>query len=88
MLHIANLPLTIQSTMNHHFHVFSAKIMLVIASLSYNGLIQVKEERWTGFPEEQPCQPEENPLHPNSFTWIYILLEIRHFGDISDIFKY
>ena len=21
-------------------------------------------------PEEQPCQPEENPIHPNSFTWI------------------
>ena len=51
MLDIANLPLTIQSTINHHFHVFSGKIMLVIASLSYNGLIQVKEEGWTGFSE-------------------------------------
>ena len=20
--------------------------------------------------EEPPCQPEENPIHPNYFTWI------------------
>ena len=60
------------------------------------GLIQVKEEGWTGFsdgwqrcsegfpdgnPEEQPCQPEENPVHPDSFTWIYILFKLGHFGD-------
>ena len=48
------------------------------------GLIQVKEERWTGFSEEQTCQPEENPVHPDSFTWIYVLFIIGHFGDISD----
>ena len=41
-----------------------------------------------GNPEEQPCQPEENPVHPDSFTWIYILFKIGHFGDISDFFKY
>ena len=23
-----------------------------------------------GNPEEQPCQSEENPVHPDSFTWI------------------
>ena len=49
------------------------------------GLIQVKEEGWTGFsegwqgcsegfpegnPEEQPCQLEENPVLPDSFTQI------------------
>ena len=56
-----------------------------------DGLIQVKEEGWTGWkgcsegnPEEQSCQPEENPVHPDSFTWIYILFNIGHFGDISD----
>ena len=36
--------------------------------------------------EEQPCQPEENPVHPDSFTWIYILFKIGHFDDISDFF--
>jgi hypothetical protein len=41
-----------------------------------------------GNPEEQPCQPEENPVHPDSFTGIYILFKIGHFGDISDFFKY
>ena len=40
-----------------------------------------------GNPEEQPCQPEENPVHPDSFTWIYILRKIGHFGDISDFKK-
>ena len=57
----------------------------------HTGLIQVKEERWTGFsegwqgcsegfpkgnPEEQHCQPKENLVHPDSFTWIYILFKI------------
>ena len=37
-----------------------------------------------GNQEEQPCQPEENTVHPDSFTWIYNLFKIRHFGDISD----
>ena len=37
--------------------------------------------------KEQPCQPEENPVHPNSFTWIYIIYKIGHFGDISDFFS-
>ena len=47
------------------------------------GLIQVKEEGLTGFSkgwqgcsEEQPCQPEENSVHPDSFTRIYILSKI------------
>ena len=35
MLDIANLPLTISSTRNHHFHVYGAKIILVIAGLSF-----------------------------------------------------
>ena len=39
-----------------------------------------------GNPEEKPCQPEENPVHPDSFNWIYILFKIGHFGDISDFF--
>ena len=29
-----------------------------------------------GNPEEQPCQPEENPVLPDSFTQIYILFLI------------
>ena len=41
-----------------------------------------------GNPEEQPCQPEGNPIHPNSFIWIYIQFKIGHFGDISYFFKY
>ena len=39
-----------------------------------------------GNPEGQPCQPKENPVHPSSFTCIYILFKIGHFGDISDFF--
>ena len=35
MLDIANLPLTIPSTKNHHFHVYSTKILLVNAGLSF-----------------------------------------------------
>ena len=27
-------------------------------------------------------------VHPDSFTWIYILFKIGYFGDISDFFKY
>ena len=30
------------------------------------------------------CQPEENPVHPDSFIWIYILFKMGHFGDIYD----
>ena len=41
-----------------------------------------------GNPEEQPCQPKENPVNPDSFTWIHTLFKIGHFGDISDFFKY
>ena len=39
-------------------------------------------------PKEQPGQLEENPVHPDSLTWIYILFKIGHFGDISDFFNY
>ena len=35
-------------------------------------------------PEEQPSQPEVNPAHPDSFTWICILFTIGHFGDFSE----
>ena len=62
----------------------------------YNGLIQVKEEGWTEFSEgRQGCSEGfsegkalGNPdlVHPDSFTWIYILFKKRHFGDISDFF--
>ena len=38
-------------------------------------------------PEEQACLPEENLINPNSFTWIYILFKIRHFGDFSELFQ-
>ena len=31
---------------------------------------------WQGCSEEQPCQPEENPILPDSFTQIYILFLI------------
>ena len=41
-----------------------------------------------GFSEEQSCQPEENPVHPKSFTWIYILFKIGHFVDISDFWGF
>ena len=34
-----------------------------------------------GNPEEEPCQPKENPVHPDSFTWIYILFKKGHFDD-------
>ena len=37
---------------------------------------RVKSE---GNPEEQPCQPEENPVLPDSFTQIYILFPTRFF---------
>ena len=39
-----------------------------------------------GNPEAQPCQPEENPVHPDSFTWI--LFKIGHFGNFSEFFRY
>ena len=39
-----------------------------------------------GNPEEQPCQPDKIPVHPDSFTWIYVLFKIGHFGDTSDFF--
>ena len=52
----------------------SAKVTEV--SCGEAGLIRVKEEGWTGLSEEQPCQPEENPVHPDSFTRIYILSKI------------
>ena len=32
-----------------------------------------------GNPEEQPCQPEKNPVLPDSFTQIYILFPTRFF---------
>ena len=40
-----------------------------------------------GNPEEQPCQPKENLVHLDSFTWIYILFKIGHFADFSEFFK-
>ena len=40
-----------------------------------------------GNPGEQHRQPEGNPVHLNSFTWIYILFKTGHFGDIPDFFS-
>ena len=66
-------------------------------------VIQVKEEGWRAGraaprdfprakpeenPEEQPCKPKENPIHPDSFTWIYIIFKKGHFQDYSEVFKY
>ena len=47
-----------------------------------------------GFPEGKDrgksrgaaLQARGKAVHPDSFTWIYILLKKRHFGDISDFF--
>ena len=36
-----------------------------------------------GSPQEQPCQPKENSVHSDSFTWVYILFKTGHFPDIS-----
>ena len=36
-------------------------------------------EKPEGNPEEQPFQPEENPVFPNSFTWIYITFQMDFF---------
>ena len=36
--------------------------------------------------KKQPCQHKKNPIHPDTFTWIYILSKIGYFGDISDFF--
>ena len=38
--------------------------------------------------EEQPCQPNENLVHLDSFTGIYILFKIGYFADFSVFFKY
>ena len=88
---------TVIQLCNAQLWVFSP-ISSEAPSVTGIGLIQVKEEGWTGFskgwqdcskgfpegnPEEQPCQPEENPVHPDSFTWIYILFKKGQFGDIS-----
>ena len=58
--------------------------------LTWNWLIQVKEDGWMGFSEgwqgcseEQPCLPEGNSVHPDSFSWIKIPFKIGHFGDNS-----
>ena len=61
------------------------KVFRGLAGLLQRNFSRTKPE---GNPEEQPCQPKENPIHPNSFTCIYILFKIGHFGDISDFFKY
>ena len=34
-----------------------------------------------GNPEKQCCQPDEDTVHPDSYTKIYIILKIGHFGD-------
>ena len=43
------------------YGVYSYGVCLSGLKFVCNGLIQVKEEGWTGFPKEQTCQPEENP---------------------------
>ena len=55
------------------------------SSYNLNYLIWVKEKERTGFSEgkgnseEQPCQPEENSVLPDSFTQAYIQFEIGLF---------
>ena len=55
---------------------------------NHTRLIQVKEEGWTGFSEKQPCQPEENPVHPDyllGFTFYLkknILVIILNFSNV------
>ena len=39
-------------------------------------------------PREIPRSSPANPVHPDSFTRIYILFKIGHFGDYSEFFKY
>ena len=53
---------------NYLQRLFSSKHNLPLYEVHQIGLIQVKEEVWT--------EPEENPVHPDSFTWIYILFKI------------
>ena len=37
-------------------------------------------EGWhQGFPEVEPCQPEENSVVPDHFTQIYTLFELGNF---------
>ena len=60
----------------------------VFRGLAENALWDLPRATPEENPEEQPCQPEKNPVHPNSFTWIYILFKIGHFDDVSDFFKY
>ena len=79
---------------------------MTYTTITYIGLIQVKEEGWKGFSEGwQGCSegfPERNapgksrgtalpargkPCPSDSFTWIYILFKIGHFGDNSELFK-
>ena len=48
----------------------------MVFSQGWQGCSEAKPE---GNPKEQPCQPEENPILPNSFTQIYILLPTRFF---------
>ena len=54
----------------------------------HNTLFPQKPAKNEGNPEEQLCQPEENPVHPNCFTWIYILFKIGHVGEFYEFFKY
>ena len=35
--------------------------------------------------KQKPCQPEENPIHPDSLTSIYILFKMGHFIDILNL---
>ena len=35
-----------------------------------------------------PASPRKNPVHPDSFTWIYIIFKIQYFSNFSEFFKY
>ena len=41
-----------------------------------------------GKSQEAALPAQGNPVHPDSFTWIYILFIIGHICHISDVFKY
>ena len=80
-------------TLHLHSELYCTSLYFTLPNCTvvyHIGLIQVKEEIWMGFSKEQPCQPEENPVHPNTFSKIYILFKIGHFGvfilNFSNIF--